>query len=191
MTLAPSVGDTTPICAMPSIFGGRECAKESHGMEIPLEEEESLISQEGKSRERHHSLWTGTGIKVLAIGLVGCCLGLFLLLSGCMPMPRAGGRTEALSTISRSHLEKYAAPLPSATASVLNVFQVYQPVLTPEGVTDETILGDGAENTTSLASASPGASCQVLLMEHVFAYSYGLPFVGMLHLISLPGQANS
>lgn len=163
---------------MPSIFGRRECAKESHGMEIPLEEEESLISQEGESRERHHSLWTGTSIKVLAIGLVGCCLGLFLLLSGCMPMPRAGGRTEALSTISRSHLEKYAAPSPSATSSVLNVFQVYQPVLTPEGVTDETILGDGAENTTSLASASSGASCQVLLMEHVFAYSYGLPFVG-------------
>jgi hypothetical protein len=167
---------------MSSTFDGHGPAKQPHGMEKPLEEEESLIPQEGKSRE--HCLLTagGTGIKVLAIGLVGCCLGLFWLLSNCMP--RDGLATKALSTnISKSHLEKYAAPTPSATSSVLNVFQVYQPVLTPEGATDETILGDGTENTTSLASASSGASCQVLLMDHVFAFSYGQPFVGTLRLV--------
>jgi hypothetical protein len=176
----------TPVCAMSSIFGRHASARESHGLEKPLDEEESLIPQEGESRE--HYLWTGTVIKVLVMGLVGCCLGLFWLLSRCTS--RAGGQTEVLFTISRSLLEKNAAPMASMTSSVLNVFQVYQPVLTPEGVTDETVQGDGAENTTSLASASSGPSCQVLLMEHVFAFSYGLPFVGMLRFVSRPGPAN-
>lgn len=149
-------------------------------MEKPLEEEqESLIA--GEEQLRGKSLWNGTVVKVLAISLVGCCLGVFWLLSDCMPRSSRG--TDPLPTIiSKSHLEKYAAPTPSATSSVLDVFQVYQPVLTPQGATDETILDNGSENTTSLASASSGASCQVLLMEYVFAFSYGAPFVGKFGL---------
>jgi hypothetical protein len=150
-------------------------------MEKPLEEE--CLIAEGRN-PRRYSLWNGTGMKVLAVALIACFLGIFLLLSDCMPRPRWGA--DVLSaTISKSHLEKHAAPTPSATSSVLDVFQVYQPVLTPEGATDETILVDGSESTTSLASASSGASCQVLLMDHVFAYSYGEPFVGMLRFVSL------
>ena len=151
-------------------------------MEKPLEEE-YLIAGTEEENLRGNSLWSGTGIKVLAVALVGCCLGVLWLVSDCMPRSSRGA--DPLPTIiSKSHLEKYAAPLPSATSSVLDVFQVYQPVLTPEGATDETILGDGSENTTSLAAASSEASCQVLLMEYVFAFSYGAPFVGKFGFFS-------
>lgn len=54
----------------------------------------------------------------------------------------------------------------AATATVLDVFQVHQPVLTPDGATLDSAKSIG------------GAACQVLLMDHVFAYSYGEPYVG-------------
>jgi hypothetical protein len=127
------------------------------------------------------------GPRVLTAMLIGFCgcLGFLWLLRDCIPRPDSVVATLS-TTISKSHLEKYAAvtPPPPANSSVLDVFQVYQPVLTPSGPTDEVILGDGAENTTTIASASSGASCQVVLMEHVFALSYGQPFVGMWSLLS-------
>lgn len=61
----------------------------------------------------------------------------------------------------------------TAAATVLEVFQVHQPVLTPSGPTlDDAAGGDDDD--------APGgsASCSVVLMDHVFAYSYGAPFVG-------------
>lgn len=86
-------------------------------------------------------------------------------------------------TLPKSHLVKYSAtPAASATPSsaVLEVFQVYQPVLIPPGVTDETTSRNGVEETSIIASTNDDAtSCKVLLMEHTFGYSYGIPFVGM------------
>ncbi|ESZ95746.1 putative Peptide-N4-(N-acetyl-beta-glucosaminyl)asparagine amidase A [Sclerotinia borealis F-4128] len=85
------------------------------------------------------------------------------------------------NTIPKSNLVKYsAAPAPSATPSlaVLEVFQVYQPVLIPTGVTDETASYDGVEETAIIASTNDATSCKVVLMEHSFGYSYGIPFVG-------------
>ncbi|KAH8821179.1 peptide N-acetyl-beta-D-glucosaminyl asparaginase amidase A-domain-containing protein [Xylogone sp. PMI_703] len=85
-------------------------------------------------------------------------------------------------------LAKYDAPDASATVTttlasptptgVLEVFQVYQPVLTPEGITDETTSDNGLENTTVIAPTESVSSCQLLLMEHSFGFSYGMPFVG-------------
>ena len=45
--------------------------------------------------------------------------------------------------------------------STLVDFQVYEPVLTPSGTVDQY-----------------GCVYTQLLMDHVFAYSYGMPFVG-------------
>lgn len=169
---------------MSSIFGGYGPTKKPHNMENSLEKE-CLIAQGDESRRR--SSWNNTAMKVLAITLIGCCFGLvWVALTECAP-----GSQDMPTTIAESHLEKYdAPPIPSATPSVLEVFQVYQPVLTPEGLTDETIPSDDAEHKASLASASSGVSCQVLLMDHVFAFSYGQPFVGMLWFVSLLGSAN-
>jgi hypothetical protein len=77
-------------------------------------------------------------------------------------------------------LVKHAVPAPAATSAIalLEDFQVYQPVLTPSGATDDTTLDNGSENTTAIAQTSATSSCQVLLMEHIFGYSYGIPFVG-------------
>jgi hypothetical protein len=63
-------------------------------------------------------------------------------------------------------------PLPSG---VMQVLQVHQPVLTPSGLT-----GD-----TDPSSTPVGENCTVLLMEHSFAWSYGIPFVGRLFPLSL------
>lgn len=51
-------------------------------------------------------------------------------------------------------------------SSALVNFQVYEPVVTPTGPNDEL----GCVHTQ-------------LLMEHVFAFSYGSPFVGMKALV--------
>ncbi|RFU27789.1 hypothetical protein B7463_g8538, partial [Scytalidium lignicola] len=85
-------------------------------------------------------------------------------------------------------LVKYAAPDASGTVTttltsptptgVLEVFQVYQPVLTPQGITDETIESNGLENTTTIAPIESATSCELLLMDHSFGFSYGIPFVG-------------
>ena len=119
--------------------------------------------------------------KFLSLVFVGCCLGLGWLLSDCMPANNAWKEQPETHPAAYEHLVKYTAAASSATPTptgVLEVFQVYQPVLTPQGATDETVLSDGQENTTSIAPAS-SSSCEVLLMDHIFAYSYGIPFVGM------------
>lgn len=59
----------------------------------------------------------------------------------------------------------------TATATVLEDFEVHQPVLTPSGAT----LDDG---DSTGGSSSAESSCSVVLMDYVFAYSYGTPFVG-------------
>jgi len=66
----------------------------------------------------------------------------------------------------------------AASPTVLECFQVAPPVLTPQGLTDS----DGSKVLSSAGASEE--SCTVLLMEHSFAYSYGLPFIGKLHHIT-------
>jgi hypothetical protein len=117
--------------------------------------------------------------KVFALVFVGSCIALGWLLGDCARAESWKGRDSRPATY--EHLVKYAAAASSTNSTpsgLLDVFQVYQPVLTPKGVTDETVSANGQENTTAIASPSSSSSCEVLLMEHDFAYSYGLPFVG-------------
>ena len=122
----------------------------------------------------------------LTLVFLGCCVGLGWLLTDCTPakdLEELGAHT-----VSYEHLVKDAvpgisvAPTPSPT-SLLEVFQVYQPVLTPQGAVDETTLIDGQDGTSTIASASSSDSCEVLLMEHDFAFSYGMPFVGVYYIV--------
>jgi len=76
-----------------------------------------------------------------------------------------------------SSLIKNAA---DASAPLLQVFQVYPPVLTvsPNGTLE---LKDGDDTTTesvALTNANP-ASCSETLVVHSFAYSYGQPYIGV------------
>ncbi len=65
-----------------------------------------------------------------------------------------------------------------ASTSTLEVFQVYQPVLSPSGAIDETVSSDGTENTTTISQTAAKSNCEALLMEYSFGWSYGMPFVG-------------
>jgi hypothetical protein len=64
---------------------------------------------------------------------------------------------------------------PTGLPTVMECFQVAQPVLTPKGASHQLTTNDGSTN-----AADSGSACTVLLMDHVFAFSYGLPFVGEL-----------
>lgn len=59
----------------------------------------------------------------------------------------------------------------SASGTVLVDFQVHQPVLTPDGATLDTGVSNGEAGEVE-------DSCQVVVMDHVFAYSYGEPYIG-------------
>lgn len=59
----------------------------------------------------------------------------------------------------------------NSSGTVLVNVQVHQPVLTPEGATLDSGVSNGEAGDVQ-------DSCQVVLMERVFAYSYGDPFIG-------------
>lgn len=54
----------------------------------------------------------------------------------------------------------------AASIGALECFQVTHPILTPSGI--------------SGSSSSLQGSCEVVLMDHVFGSTYGVPFVGTL-----------
>lgn len=88
---------------------------------------------------------------------------------------RAPTTIEALKVTKPRQAETTIGPFPLA-----EYFQVYQPVLAPSGAVDNTLTSDGNVETTTLVESSTSESCSELLMEHVFAFSYGHPFIGKL-----------
>ncbi|EFX04402.1 asparagine amidase a [Grosmannia clavigera kw1407] len=76
--------------------------------------------------------------------------------TSCQPPQSTTLDTESSDTHGNGLYERGVAATSATSAAVLENFQVAQPVLTPEGAT----------------------SCSVVLMDHVFGYSYGVPFVG-------------
>ena len=120
-------------------------------------------------------------VHLAAFVFTGCCIILFWVFSDCLSIRAVSIAETNATVVAPSALVKYeASSAASSTTGVLEVFQVYQPVLTPTGATDETVMSNGTEDTTTIAPTTPETSCQVVLMQHDFAYSYGLPFVGEL-----------
>ncbi|KAK6436836.1 hypothetical protein LTR95_006966 [Oleoguttula sp. CCFEE 5521] len=114
---------------------------------------------------RHHRLWKITAA-TLAAGLI---FTLCLTTNGFhsrMPF----GSVLAPARSSRQYIR-------AATASLLEVFQVYPPVLTviPDGTLEIT---DGSSVATVAIIDNHRKSCQQTLVSYSFAYSYGQPFVG-------------
>lgn len=68
----------------------------------------------------------------------------------------------------------------AATPTVLECFQVAEPVLMPYGASYESSADDGSSVSTQITNSPTQPSCTVLLMEHDFGWSYGIPFVGKL-----------
>lgn len=111
--------------------------------------------------------------QLLIAVLVASCISLIWTLHDCLPANKLISEDSVPPTF---HLVKDAVS--ASSAGVLEDFQVYQPVFTPSGATDETTTANGVENITTIAQTAGSSSCQVLLMQHSFAFSYGLPFVG-------------
>lgn len=89
------------------------------------------------------------------------------------------------------------APVASAsTAPILQVFQVHPPVLTPSGIVESVSRSDSASvarnasASTVIATTAANASCDVLLMNYSFGYSYGKPFVGVYDAQFLQAKLN-
>ena len=84
--------------------------------------------------------------------------------------------TFSTTTTISSLIDSSSVPLASSTSTIpVQVFQVFPPVLGSTGL----IESNGTVANTNVTDAS-GSSCQVILMEHSFATSFGKPFVGVL-----------
>jgi hypothetical protein len=144
-------------------------------IDLNTEKERLLITTEKTpiSRRRYlPSRYISKAVVVFAVITVSC-IAVVWVLRDCSPTIRLHHQNLAPSTF---RLVKDAVS--ASTSGVTVDFQVYQPVFTPSGATDDTTQSDGSENTTVVAQTNATSSCQVLLMQHTFAFSYGLPFVG-------------
>jgi hypothetical protein len=84
--------------------------------------------------------------------------------------------TFSTTTTISSLIDSSSVPLASPASTIpVQVFQVFPPVLGSTGL----IESNRAVANTNVTDAS-GSSCQVILMEHSFATSFGKPFVGVL-----------
>lgn len=87
-----------------------------------------------------------------------------------------------LLTTKRQETGVASARAPEKT--VLECFQVAQPVLTPDGATYfPPASGEGSSAGSEKESPSAKESCTVLLMEHTFGWSYDKPFIGKFCLL--------
>ncbi|KAH9885172.1 peptide-N4-(N-acetyl-beta-glucosaminyl)asparagine amidase A [Xylariomycetidae sp. FL2044] len=67
----------------------------------------------------------------------------------------------------------------TAAGTVLECFQVAPPVLTPEGSSRQPASYDGSgDSPDARRSSLQKEPCTVTVMEHIFGFSYGKPFVG-------------
>ncbi|KAI0842439.1 hypothetical protein F5Y06DRAFT_127636 [Hypoxylon sp. FL0890] len=85
----------------------------------------------------------------------------------------------SLKQVIRSELEQLQVSPTTISSTdsraVLECFQVAQPVLGPNGPISQSMVSNEGVTT---GQASPDDPCSVLLMDHVFGFSYGKPFVG-------------
>lgn len=91
--------------------------------------------------------------------------------------PSSQAQIGKLHSIKRQDVVSSAA---AATQTVLECFQVSQPVLTRRGPLYHSTEDGGPVVLTDDAGPSPKESCTILLMEHSFGSSYGVPFIGKL-----------
>ena len=141
--------------------------------DIDLEKERLLNRIEKRLASHPRYFPYGCISQILFAVVAVSCIALIWMLNDCLPTKTLPHKKLASSTF------RLVKDTVSASTSGVTVdFQVYQPVFTPGGATDETTQANGSENTTVIAQTNVSSSCQVLLMQHTFAFSYGLPFVG-------------
>jgi hypothetical protein len=142
-------------------------------MDMGAEKERLLTTTEKRPAFYRRYFACDCTSKTLFAVVAASCIALVWILHDCLPYRILPDQNLVSSTFL---LVKDAVSV--STSGVTVDFQVYQPVYTPSGATAETTQANGSENTTAVAETSATSSCQVLLMQHTFAFSYGIPFVG-------------
>ncbi|KAI0019249.1 peptide-N4-(N-acetyl-beta-glucosaminyl)asparagine amidase A [Xylariomycetidae sp. FL0641] len=137
--------------------------------EEPKKRDTLVVAQRSQIHPRRTSTrHSGTGLLVLLL------LALWTWARFAGLRPSLFERANSLD-IFRTHDESngtiVVTSLPTPTPSVLECFEVTQPVLLPDGPTHDP---DGEVPSIAISKEN----CSVLLMEHVFGLSYGKPFVG-------------
>ncbi|RDW91440.1 hypothetical protein BP5796_02605 [Coleophoma crateriformis] len=137
--------------------------------------------------------WPANAFQIKALLLIGCFLIVSLfhgyfspkvsVASEDVPITPKFGVSKILGSLAQhdaaaSSSTTSSTSVSSAPTGVLEVFQLYQPVFTPNGPTNQTINNDGSSNTTTLNELASTSSCQVTLMDFSFGSSFGKPFVG-------------
>ena len=174
-----------PICALTYDFDPRAntavATSEKYQPPCPEIDIEQLNRRSIGRRERIQCLKYSFNVQLLL--LLACFVGLGLFARSSLSY----GADSDATGVQLSNRGQNAQPAVEETfisrtktlsSPVLEVFQVYQPVLAPSGPTDQTIESDGSSNTTAIVSTEAFASCTQLLMEYSFGFSYGHPFVG-------------
>ncbi|OTB01450.1 hypothetical protein M426DRAFT_323466 [Hypoxylon sp. CI-4A] len=110
------------------------------------------------------------GVFLLAlIGLFGYALQVIITESPNLSISLGTSLTQV-----DTHFATSSIPLENRTA--LECFQVASPVLHPEAPSPQLTVTNNDGGVDGSDAADP--PCSVLLMEHVFGFSYGAPFVG-------------
>lgn len=147
--------------------------------------EKHVLTQPETSSRQRKGISSATTLPVILLSFLGLG-GILILLkqafssSGYRPAGEPA-RSHLPVGLPRIHVERASAPPGTTTTSpprasptaILEVFQVYQPVLIPNNNNS-----DGVSNPTVPTVGGTAANCQVLLMQHSFGQSYGVPFVG-------------
>lgn len=117
--------------------------------------------------ERNRRSFCSAFLMVLATSLV---VALWLYHRGLIPQPFDVPGSLLTNNAANTHFQARAAE-----GALLEVFQVYPPVLTvAEG---DLLLTDGSSNASSVVVDSDPRYCQQTLVSYVFGNSYGSPFV--------------
>jgi hypothetical protein len=150
--------------------------------------EKSLLIPEsyaGRSAQLHRRLQFSREKLRLNVGLfLGSVVVTLIIITHSYPSLLCDSEAQAAELESVFHggqaqAKAFAAAPSPIPSGVLKCFQVYQPVLTPSGPSDDTVSEDGSPNTITIEPWAPTGSCTKLVMEHSFGFSYGHPFVGM------------
>lgn len=176
---------------------GRGIVQDQETTLVRLEEDSQPISTHDFLASKPSSSSSGTDVsrrkwaRPVTFLVVGCCVTLLWAFSDCLFSESWFNKEASIASYSLVKDDVSASTAAEASRGVLECLQVHQPVLLPSKPNGQTISSSGTGDTSLAVASEAASSCQVLLMEHQFAFSYGLPFIGMYSTFSNFSYSNS
>jgi hypothetical protein len=164
----------------------REKEASLHGMAAKWEDVDERGYEPWKKRKQAslRELSTKVYVAILACSIALFGSALFLLrspspdteLSSAFTARSAAPQDAGTTTVSSLTIPSSTSSASLTSTTPVEIFQVFSPVLGSTG-----LIGSNGPVANITATEASGSSCQVTLMEHSFADSFGKPFVGMLN----------